>query len=57
MKDQGDLKNHSKDKETSLRSRPRMCGTLLLWIGAEKMKQLQQNQVSIASDKETSELE
>lgn len=32
--------DYTEKKDTTSESKPAMCGTLLLWIGADKMRQL-----------------
>ena len=43
--------DYTEKKDTTSESKPRMCGTLLLWIGADKMKQLQRNKSRESSEK------
>lgn len=46
MTDQSDSKNDSDPKDTSSKSRPRVCGTLFLWEAERKQKQRKELQKS-----------
>jgi hypothetical protein len=42
--------DYTEKKDTTSESKPEMCGTLLLWIGADKMKQLQRKESRESSE-------
>lgn len=57
MNDQDNSKEISEIRDTTSESRPAMCGTFLLWMGADKMKQLQQNKSQESLERESLESE